>query len=191
MAMEDPRALSSHGCHRCWRWRGIPTVSARVRVTTTQGSEDPDANIAAGTAYDRAGRVTATVDAKGIVTRSIFNDRGWVVRSIANCTDSGSTPSADPANCTGAGTHDGATNVVIDTTYDDAGHVLTSTLRDPSSSAHDVVTASTYDADGNMVEQVVDTGSGKLNLTTQYAYDDARAPDRRPRSGGHRQPLDL
>ncbi len=160
-----------------------PSATATVydnldRATQTianyvQGSQDSDANIASGTYYDRAGRVTATSDALDIVTRSIFNDRGWVVRSIVNCTDTGFTPSPDPANCTGVGTHDGATNVVTDTAYDDAGNTLTTTVRDPSNSAHDIVTTFSYDGAGRPTAQVVDAGDGKLNLTTEYAYDEA------------------
>ena len=147
-----------------------PTLTVANYV---QGSQDPDANIASATYYDRADRVVATTDALGVVSRSIYNDRGWVVRQIVNCTDSGSTPSPDPANCTGAGTHDAATNVVTDTTYDGTGQVLTTIARDPTNPAHDVVTASAYDESGELIETTVDAGEGTLNITTQYAYDDA------------------
>ena len=136
-------------------------------------SNDPDANLTTTTAYDLAGNPTASVDPRGIVTRSVYNDRGLVIETIADCTDSGFTPSADPANCEGAGTHDGATNVVTDTTYDGAGNVLSTTQRDPLTAVHDVVTSSAYDETGRLIEQIVDAGEGKLNLRTQYAYDAA------------------
>ena len=132
------------------------------------GSGDPAANLTNTTYYDAAGHVLASRDPKGTVSRSIVNARGLTSRGIENCTDAGTTPSPDPASCVGAGTHNGATNLVIDTAFDGSGATLTTSRQ---AVAGNVLTESTYDAGGRLVKVVQDKGSGTLNLTTEYAYD--------------------
>jgi RHS repeat-associated protein len=96
--------------------------------------------------YDAAGNEIATRDSRGFTTRSIYNARGFVIKTIANCTDSGTTPTSSPASCIGAGTHDATTNVV--TTID-------------------------YEPSGAVIKVVTAEGSGTAEATVEYAYDAA------------------
>ena len=79
----------------------------------------PTEDVATTTYYDAAGNGVAFTDASGISSRSIYNVRGLVSETIANCTDTGTTPTNDPPNCTGAGTHDSMTNVVSTVEFDE------------------------------------------------------------------------
>lgn len=133
------------------------------------GSSDPADNLTIRTTYDAAGRVIAVRDPKGTVVRTVVNARGLASRTIEHCTDSGSTPTVDPANCTGGGTHDSDTNLVTDLAYDGSG-ALRTTVRQESVAG--VLTERTRDAAGRIVKVVLDKGSGRLNLTTEFAYDD-------------------
>lgn len=129
------------------------------------GSGALDANLTTRTAYDAAGNVLATVDPRGTVTRYVLNARGLATSQIANCTNA--PPASTPADCTGTGTHTGSQNVVTDYSYDGAGAVVTSTVRGATT---DVVTRTAYDALGRVTKVILDEGTGRLNLPTEYAY---------------------
>lgn len=63
--------------------------------------------------YDDLGRQAAvrTANPEGTgttVTRTLYNADGTVAQVIAGCTDTGTTPPADPATCAGTGTADAA-----------------------------------------------------------------------------------
>lgn len=135
------------------------------------GSNASDTNLETRTLYDQLGWPSASVDERGFVTRSVTDRLGRVTKVIANCTDSGVTPSSIQANCLGTGTHNASTNVVTDSAYDAMGNVTRDTVRDPSGAAGDVATAHAYDATGRETRTIVDEGTGKLNLTTETAYD--------------------
>ena len=147
---------------------GRVTQTVHNKVT---GSSATDTNLTSLTSFDAIGWSSATVDPRGIVTRTVTDKLGRVTEQIQDCTDSGSTPSPSPASCVGAGTHNGATNMGIDATYDALGRVLISTQRDPLTSMNDVLAVNSYDSDGRLVETIADQGSGRLNLTTDKAYD--------------------
>jgi RHS repeat-associated protein len=128
------------------------TYDALNRATTIIANDVaaptlPIEDVTSTTYYDAAGRVVAVRDDAGITTRSIFNPRGAVSQTIANCTDQGTTPTADPANCTGAGTHDATTNVVSTSTFDGSG-AATSATSAQGSGAAEATFAYAYDAAG-------------------------------------------
>jgi RHS repeat-associated protein len=151
-------------------------------------------------AYDAAGfqaaakSPTATGGASGYrITRSFFDALGRVTRVIENCTESGTTPPADPAwkSCTGAGTHDAATNIETSYTYDADGHRLSVTAPSPSATsgtdATIVTTRYAYDDAGRLcrvlenagvdIQSLVDpcttavSGTNTVNVSTRYTYD--------------------
>ncbi len=80
-------------------------------------------NLTTKTSYDANGTVIAVTDPKGISSRTISNVRDLAKETIANCTDSGSTPTTNPRACTGQppGTQDTVTNVHTTMTYDGQG----------------------------------------------------------------------
>jgi RHS repeat-associated protein len=104
-------------------------------------------------AYGRgaAVRTPSATSSPGVVTRTVFNDDGTVAAEIRNCTDSGTTPPADPAACTGAGTKNAETNVSITYAYDERGNRIRLTAPDPAATS----------------------GTSTATVTTQYAYDEA------------------
>jgi YD repeat-containing protein len=151
------------------------TYDNRLRLTKTirnkvTGSSGPDINLTTETFYDSQGRATATIDERGIVTRTIFDAKGRVEKTIVNCTDAGTTPSSSPAACVGGGTHDGKTNIVTQFAYDALGNLTSETRKGPSGTANDAVTEHEYDSLGRRYHTVVDPSG--LSLDTWYAYDD-------------------
>ena len=84
----------------------------------------PTDDVTTTTYYDAAGNAIAVKDPRLISTRTIINARDQASETIADCTDSGTTPTTAPASCTGAGTHDDTANVVTDLTYDGQGNVV-------------------------------------------------------------------
>jgi len=123
---------------------GTTQPSAGV-VCTGAGTHDASTNLTTTTYLDAVGNTLATKDPVGVVNRSFLNVRDLASKTIANCTDSGTSPPANPAACTGAGTADARTNVVTDATFDGAGATL----------------------------QTVVTVANGPNITTQTAYDAA------------------
>jgi hypothetical protein len=77
--------------------------------------------------YDEAGRPgavqTPTADGSTFsVTRSTYNDDGTLASEIRGCTDTGTTPPANPGLCSGAGTVNADTNVTTTFGYDTKGN---------------------------------------------------------------------
>ncbi|HRO63227.1 putative Ig domain-containing protein, partial [Thermomonas sp.] len=113
--------------------------------------EDPGAgklNLTTTYAYDGQGRQLDVTDASGRVTRMSYDREGRLTQ-VAQ----------DP---------DGL-NLRTVTAYDAAGRVLTVTEGYGTSAATTVQYS--YDALNRRTVETVDPGTGKLNLTTHYAYD--------------------
>lgn len=125
-------------------------------------------NLVTTTYYDAAGQALASVDPKGVVARSIYDVAGHVAETIANCTDSGTTPSSHPATCAGVTPPpDNATDIVTTVSYSVDGVKVASTT-----TAAALTTKTTFDGTGRTLSSVVDYGSSPhLNLETDYAYD--------------------
>lgn len=132
------------------------------------GSTDQLANITESVFVDEAGNVVARRDPDGTVSTTVWNVRGLAMQTIDNCTDVGHAPTTDPAGCDGDGVHDSTTNVVSDLRYDGPGQLVS---RTDHAVTGGVVTSHTRDLAGRIVRTVVDAGSGRLNLTTEFAYD--------------------
>jgi RHS repeat-associated protein len=109
----------------------------------------PSDDIATGTWYDAAGNTIAVRDPAGTTARIIVNVRGMAKQTIANCTDSGTTPTSNPPACTGAGTHSSTTNLVGLQTYDGSGAVVNSTSADGTSA--EATTEVAYDGAGRVI----------------------------------------
>jgi RHS repeat-associated protein len=135
---------------------------AVLRTTTYDGQPTYDLNLIAETVYDDQGRVRETRDARGNLTRFVYDMVGRRVRTIANYVPQGGT---DPANWVwdatdgrwerGAGDNtaiDHGTNQdqnrIADTTYDLVGRVVTT--RDTAG----IVTRQVYDALGRRVRTI-------------------------------------
>ena len=93
-------------------------------VCTGTGTHDASTNITVTTYYDPAGATLATKDAAGVVDRTFPNVRNQAWQTIANCTNTGTTPPPDPPTCAGTGTPDTKTNVKSTVTFDGAGATL-------------------------------------------------------------------
>jgi YD repeat-containing protein len=145
--------------------------------------------------YDDAGRQVAVkaplaTTSANAVTRLLYNGEGRLWKEIRNCTDTGTTPPADPATCTGAGTADADTNVVTEYAYDDRGNKTVVTAPDPSASGTQTVTTRyAFDADNRLcrvlenatvdLQTLADpcstavSGTASQNVSTRYTYDGA------------------
>ncbi len=101
--------------------------------------------------YDGEGRLTDVTEPDGRLTRTSY-DRDGRVTQVA----------IDPSGL----------NLRTSYTYDKQGHQLTVTEGFGATSATGPRTTQyTYDNLGRRTSEVVDPGTGKLNLTTQYKYD--------------------
>ena len=113
----------------------------------------PTQDVTTEYAFDANGRQTAvrspTNTGGTTVTRTLYDNLGRVVQTIANCTDT--TPPANWWECAGTATPNASTNVVTVMTYDADGHRLSVTGPDPSAT----------------------TGSNTVTVTTRYAFDGA------------------
>jgi RHS repeat-associated protein len=109
----------------------------------------PTQDVTTTTSYDKVGTAIAVKDPKGITTRTITNVRDMATDVIANCTDSGTTPTANPASCTGAGTANATTNVHSTVTYDGTGATVGTTSAVGTGAA--ATTEVAYDAAGRTV----------------------------------------
>ena len=128
----------------------------------------PDQDVTTRTVYDAAGNVVATIDAIGVVARTILNVRNLPVTTLENCVDD--PPAANPEDCTGTATATASVNVKRTTTYDGRGDVEASVLHRVGATG--VETQETRDGAGRVLSSVLDAGAGRLNITTEYAYDD-------------------
>ncbi len=142
---------------------GRATVTIANDVASPSGSQD---DITTTSYHDAAGNMVATTDARGITTRSVLNVRDQVSRTIANCTDAGTTPTSAPATCTGAGTHNNATNVITDTTYDGQGNSV-KTVSAVGLSGYTATTETAYDAAGR-----VQASRDAMGTITRSRYND-------------------
>ena len=131
----------------------------------------PDEDLTTGTFYDAAGRVVATVDPAGVVTRTFYNVRGLAWKTIANCTDSAGLPPSDPAACPDGGPSSADRNIRTTLTYDGLGHEVSRTIEDAPRTGT-IVTTSEYDPAGNQTKQTLDPGG--LALVTEFAYASGR-----------------
>ena len=129
----------------------------------------PSEDVTTTTWYDAAGRTLAVRDPAGITTRTIPSVRGLAATTIANCTDTGTTPTTNPPACTGGGTHDGRTNVVTTSTYDGTGATLLTVVAAGTGAEAQSETA--YDAAGRL--QATKDPRGTI---TRTLYDAAGRP---------------
>ena len=150
--------------------------------------------------YDDAGRTAAlrAPTANGTtfaVTRYLYDADGRLATEIRNCTDTGTTPPADPGACTGTGTQDRVTNLVTTYGYDARGNRSRVTAPAPSAAADTVATVTTryaFDADNRLCRVVASStqtdaqwdaladrcstaigGTTTTNVSTRYTYDGA------------------
>jgi YD repeat-containing protein len=121
------------------------TVVANDVASPTLSTQD----VTTTTYYDASGGVIATKDPTGITTRSILNVQGQASQTLANCTDSGTTPTTTPASCVGAGTHGDVTNLETNLTYDGAGAVIASVTA--AGRPAEATTETAFDAAGRAV----------------------------------------
>jgi len=133
------------------------------RGTTTTFTYDPAARVLTRTVdsgvgglalvtsyeYDSAGRVVSVTDPNGVVTATQYDRDGRVEKVIV-----------DP------------TGLNLQTTYgyDRTGNVITMT--EGYGSANPRTVEYTFDILGRRTQEVVDPGSGNLNLITRYRYDE-------------------
>jgi RHS repeat-associated protein len=134
-------------------------------VCTGAGTHDETTNITTTTYYDAAGNVVAKKGPDGVVVRSFPNVRSLTWKSIANCTNSGATPPADPATCTGSGTPDTKTNVISTISFDGSGASLM-TIVAVGLGTDEATTETAYDAAGR-----VQATRDALGTVTRTFYD--------------------
>lgn len=158
----------------------VITVIGNDVVNPSLPTEDVDSH----TYLDAEGNVTAVTDAAGITARTINSARRLPTKIIENCTDSGTTPTSNPASCVGAGTHDAATNVVTVISYDGFGQVISRTTAQGTSAeatteyrydasgrqtalrdARGTVTRLSYDAGGREVSRIINCTEAVSNPT--------------------------
>ena len=168
---------------------GISTTTANVITDSTyDGQGNAIRTVAAvglgteyetttETAYDAAGRVQATKDAMGTITRSVYNGAGQLTDTWVNCTSD--NPATDWRDCAGDGTPDrvdGTLNLHTHYGYDSWGNQAsvvapngreTRSLRDTSNRL-----TTTIDNYVNGVSETTD-GSVTDDVATEYVYDDA------------------
>ena len=142
------------------------TVPAAGSTCAGTGTADATTNVTTRTFYDKTGGTVAVKDPKGITTRSILNARGLASETIANCTDTGTTPTADPPACVGAGTANDATNVRTTTTFDGSGAALT--VITAVGTGEQATTYTAYDGAGRTLGSKDPSGTVS---TTQYDAD--------------------
>lgn len=160
-------------------------LNRSTRATNDAGTPSSTADDVTTTSYyDAAGHQVASTDDHGISGISLYNVRGLAWKSIANCTDSGTTPTTDPANCTGGGTHNATFNVITTTDYDGAG-ALTVRIMAVGNNLPNVTTRYAYDAAGRQqavmdpmgtVTRTLYDGAGRVNSTILNCTDDNSNP---------------
>ncbi len=162
------------------------TADATTNITTVTEYDGSGAAIGVATAvgtsaeasydyaYDIAGRRQALRDARGTVTRTLYDSDGRVITTIVNCTEDTSSPAPPTGSwwdCDGSTLDDGTWNVTTSRTYDSHGNVATETAPNGR------VTTYVYDAADRLVERIDNDVAGTPlddeDLSTFYAYDDA------------------
>ncbi|MEI7744799.1 MAG: hypothetical protein WCK58_13750, partial [Chloroflexota bacterium] len=144
-------------------------ATAVIVNDVTGQSTLPGEDVTTTTWYDAAGNTVAVTNPLGITTRSILNARDQVARTIANCTDTGTTPTSNPATCTGAtGDHTTTANVMTDTTYDGQGNAIKTVVAVGLGAQYQTTTETAYDAAGR-----VQATKDALGTVTRNAYNGA------------------
>ncbi len=160
--------------------------------------------------YDRAGRQVTETDARGVVTTIAYDPANRVFTRTVDTAAGGlalqtryvydglgrviETYDANNALTTMEYDRDGrVTAVTVDPsgparsrttyTYDRAGNILT--VVEGQGSANPRTTEYQYDKLSRRTQEVVDPGTGKLNITTLYRYDAAGNVTRRIDANGH------
>jgi large repetitive protein len=132
--------------------RGIQTSftydAANRVLTSTQDSASGGLALATTYVYDGEGRLTDVTEPNGRLTRTSY-DRDGRITQVA----------VDPNGL----------NLRTTYSYDKQGHTLTVTQGFGGTNPR--TTQYTYDNLGRRTSEVLDPGTGKLNLTTQYKYD--------------------
>jgi RHS repeat-associated protein len=145
----------------------VPNDIQSIYLEDPPPAGDEDTNLLTETYYDEGGNVIATVDPKGVVTRTYYDSANRPVTVIRNLTPKGNIyESADSF------TQGPDINIRTDTSYDQYGR--TSTTTNPL--GH--VTKYEYNLLGqtkrvkvNFLDGYIKNYQGKFNLTTEYDYD--------------------
>jgi YD repeat-containing protein len=117
--------------------------------------------------YDAQGRQNWTRDSRGVWTRMDYDAKGQVTMVVVDPLD---IPTAGANGIvTGTAANSTGLNLTTSYTYDARGKKLTVTEGAGTSAARP--TRYDYDKLGRLKATVIDPGSGKLNLTTSYTYD--------------------
>ena len=168
----------------------VASPSGPTQDVTTEYAFDANGNQIAVKSPTNIGGATGYT-----ITAVVYDHLGRPTETIANCTNSGTTPPADPAwkTCAGTGTADSSTNIVTTTAYDAAGHQVAVTAPDPSatsgSSTATTTTRYAFDSAGrlcrvlenasvdlqSLINPCTDSVSGtpSSNVSTRYSYDTA------------------
>jgi len=127
-------------------------ASGQVLTQTVDPSSlDPGGlNLTTTYAYDGEGRELSVTDPTGVVTTYAYDAEGNTLTQVQD-----------------AGT--GKLNLTTTSTYDGEGKTLTVTVGAGSAAAR--TTQYVYDNLERLSQQIVDPGTGQLNLTTRYTYD--------------------
>lgn len=144
----------------------LKTVTDREGNVTTYGYDgtsqrlttitDDNGRVALTLTYDTSGRVSTQKDAKGLTT-----GQGWSFSYVTNGDGTKTTTVTNPAT-----SHEPSWNPTVADTYDTSGRIVKRVAKPTGSSAEDVVTEYTYDADGNLA-----TAKDGRGFTTAFCYD--------------------
>ena len=144
----------------------LKTVTDREANVTTYGYDgtsqrltsitDARGHVALTLTYDGSGRVTTQKDAKGLTT-----GQQWSFSYVTNGDGTKTTTVTSPAK-----SHEPSHSPTVADTYDTSGRIIKRHAKPTSSSAEDVVTEYTYDADGNL-----STAKDARGFTTTFCYD--------------------
>jgi RHS repeat-associated protein len=168
----------------------VASPSGPTQDVTTEYALDANGNQTAVKSPSNVGGATGYM-----ITRTLFDNLGRPIETIANCTNSGTTPPGDPAwrTCAGTGTADSSTNIITTVTYDAANRQISVTGPDPSAttgtSSATTTTRNAYDSAGRLCRVLehasVDlqsltipcsdavSGTPTANVSTRYSYDAA------------------
>lgn len=148
------------------------TLPSPASSCTGGGTHDATWNLVTTYSYTSNDQVDVEWDARGIATKHAHDTYGNETSSIADCTTSGTTPPARGTSCSGAGTADGATNVVTSHAYaatNNGGKVgLPSAMTDPLGA----MTTYDYDIFGRETSIVLPSDASIPALTTTTTYDE-------------------